>query len=158
MQPSAACCHGEYGSVTRGWQSASLSLRQNSPLVCSLESLVTMVRGTPSRWNTRDRVLVYSRRYPKYSRPTLLLIPLSPCVVRDRGARSPSGYEPFCCLAFGSAAEHQSPSVGGEREFISVPPLPSIFKNALIPLLRVDQPTTFVYFIGSTYLPTLELV
>ncbi len=33
-------------------------------------------------------LLVYSRRYPKYSRPTLLpllLIPLSPCVVRNRG-------------------------------------------------------------------------
>ncbi len=30
-------------------------------------------------------LLLYSRRYPKYSGPTLLLIPLSPCVVRDRG-------------------------------------------------------------------------
>ncbi len=75
-----------------------------------------------------------------YSRLTLLLIPLSPCVVRDRGRRSLSGYETFRCLAFGSAAEHQSPSAGGEREFISIPPLPSIFKNALIPLLRVDRP------------------
>jgi hypothetical protein len=36
----------------------------------------------------RGGVLVYSRRYPKYSRRTLLLIPISPCVVRDRGRRS----------------------------------------------------------------------
>ncbi len=34
-----------------------------------------------------EGVLVVVRRYPKYSRPSLplLLIPLSPCVVRDRG-------------------------------------------------------------------------
>jgi hypothetical protein len=47
---------------------------------------------------------------------------------------------------------------GREREFISIPPLPSIFKNALIPLLRVDRPTIFIYFIGSTYFPMSELV
>ncbi len=36
----------------------------------------------------RGGVLVVVRRYPEYSRPSLLpllLIPLSPCVVRDRG-------------------------------------------------------------------------
>ncbi len=37
-------------------------------------------------------VLVYSRRYPKYSRPTLLLIPLSPCVVRDWGRQESIRY------------------------------------------------------------------
>jgi hypothetical protein len=47
---------------------------------------------------------------------------------------------------------------GGEQEVISIPPLPSIFKNALIPLLRVDCSTLFIYFIVPTYLPTLELV
>jgi hypothetical protein len=38
---------------------------------------------------------------------------ISPCVGKDRGRRSLSGYEPFRCLAFGSAGEHQSPSAGG---------------------------------------------
>jgi hypothetical protein len=47
---------------------------------------------------------------------------------------------------------------GGKRKFISIPPLPSIFKKALIPLLWVDRPTLFIYFIVPTYLPMLELV
>jgi hypothetical protein len=50
------------------------------------------------------------------------------------------------------------PSAGGEREFISIPPLPTIIKNVLIPLLWIDRPTLFIYFTVPTYLPTLELV
>ncbi len=55
------------------------------------------------------------------------------------------GYEPFCCLAFGSAAEHQLPLAGGEQEFISIPPLPFIFKNTLTPFFGlIGLPTSFI--------------
>jgi hypothetical protein len=46
---------------------------------------------------------------------------------------------------------------GGEWEFISISPLPSIFKNALIPFLWVDRPTLIIYFFVLTYFPMLEL-
>jgi hypothetical protein len=65
---------------------------------------------------------------------------------------------PFAALPLAwqrSVNRHQR---GGEREVISIPPLPSIFKNALIPLLWVDHSTLFIYLIVPTYLPTLKLV
>jgi hypothetical protein len=44
------------------------------------------------------------------------------------------------------AAEHQRPSAGGERKFISNPPLPTIFKNALIPTIgSIDPPHPLFY-------------
>jgi hypothetical protein len=45
---------------------------------------------------------------------------------------------------------------GGEREFISMSPLPSIPANTLTP--SVGLITLFIYFIVPTYLPMLELV
>jgi hypothetical protein len=69
-----------------------------------------------------------------------------------------TGYEPFCCLAFGSAAEHQSP-LAGEGEGIYFHPFFALHPcKQTDPLSRVDWSTIFVYFIGSTYLFTLELV
>jgi hypothetical protein len=69
-----------------------------------------------------------------------------------------TGWSPFAALpsAWQQSINHHW--LGREREFISIPPMPSIFKNALIPLLWVDWPTLFIYFIVPTYLPTLELV
>ncbi len=55
IQLSAACCHGEYGSVCLAWQSASRSFLLKSPLHCLFKLSNTMVRGTPSRWNNRDK-------------------------------------------------------------------------------------------------------
>jgi hypothetical protein len=69
-----------------------------------------------------------------------------------------TGYEPFCCLTFGSAAEHQSPSAGGGAG-IYFHPTSALYPHELTdPLHRVDWSTLFIYFIGSTYLPTSELV
>jgi hypothetical protein len=94
----------------------------------------------------------------KYSRLTLLLYPT---LSRSYGlwdVRRLTGYEPFRCLAFGSAAEHQSPSAGGGAG-IYFHPTSALHPHELTdPLHRVDRSTLFVYFIGSTYLPTSELV
>jgi hypothetical protein len=74
------------------------------------------------------------------------------------GARRLSGYKPFCCLAFGLAAEHSSPLVGGgEQEFISIPPLCSIPANTLIPSFGlIGCPPRHLFF-SSAIPPTLEL-
>jgi hypothetical protein len=69
-----------------------------------------------------------------------------------------TGYEPFCCLAFGSAAEYQLPSAGGGAGIYFHPTSALHLQERADPLLWVDRPTIFVYFIGSTYLPILELV
>jgi hypothetical protein len=97
-------------------------------------------------------VLVVVRRYPKYSRPSLplLLIPLSPCVVRDRGRQEYIRLRALSlpCLWLGSGASIAIGGGGSGNLFPShlCPPLP----QTLIPLLRVDWSTLFVYFIGST--------
>ena len=44
--PSAAFCHGEYGSVCFTWQSACLAIFLNSPITCSLAPSITRVLGT----------------------------------------------------------------------------------------------------------------
>jgi hypothetical protein len=69
-----------------------------------------------------------------------------------------TGYELFCCLTFGSAAEHQS-LLAGEGEGIYFHPFFALHPcKQTDPLSRVDRSTIFVYFIGSTYLPMLKLV
>ncbi len=40
IDPSAACCHGEYGSVCLAWQSAALSFLLKLPRVCSFNRQV----------------------------------------------------------------------------------------------------------------------
>ena len=45
--PSAAFCHGEYGSVCFTQQSACLALCLNSPITCSLAPSINRVLGTP---------------------------------------------------------------------------------------------------------------
>jgi hypothetical protein len=69
-----------------------------------------------------------------------------------------SGYKPFCCLAFGSAAEHQSPLAGGGVGIYFHPSFALHPCKQTDPLSRVDRSTLFIYFIVPTYLPTLELV
>ena len=69
-----------------------------------------------------------------------------------------TGYEPFCCLAFGLAAEHQSPSAGEGEGIYSHPFFALHPRKQTDPLSRVDWSTIFIYFIGSTYLPMSELV
>ena len=44
--PSAAFCHGEYGSVCLTWQSACLAFCLNSPITCSLAPSIIRVLGT----------------------------------------------------------------------------------------------------------------
>jgi hypothetical protein len=87
---------------------------------------------------------------------TLLLIPLS-CVVKDWGHRSPSGYEPFCSLAFGLAAEHQSPLAGGGAGIYFHLSSATNAPQRTDPLHRVDWSTLVIYFLVPLYLPTLEL-
>jgi hypothetical protein len=69
-----------------------------------------------------------------------------------------TGHEPFCCLAFGSAAEHQLPLAGGGAGIYFHPTSALHLQERADPLLRVDWPTLFYYFNVPTYLPTLELV
>ncbi len=83
-------------------------------------------------------LLIYSCRYPKYSRLTLLLYP---SLLRSRGlwdVRRLTGYEPFCCLAFGSAAEHQSPSAGEGEGIYSHPFFALHPRKQTDPLNQVD--------------------
>ena len=54
--PSAAFCHGEYGSVCLTWQSACLAFHLNSPITCSLAPSIIRVLGTPSCANKSDHV------------------------------------------------------------------------------------------------------
>ena len=65
--PSAALCHGEYGSVCLTWQSACLALCLKSPITCSLDPSITRVLGTPSCANKSDNVscasLFFALRY-----------------------------------------------------------------------------------------------
>ncbi len=68
------------------------------------------------------------------------------------------GYKPFRCLAFGLAAEHQSPSAGGGAGIYFHPTSALHLKECADPLHWVDRPTLFFYFIVPTYLPTSELV
>jgi hypothetical protein len=69
-----------------------------------------------------------------------------------------TGYEPFGCLAFGLAVEHQSP-LAGEGEGIYFHPSFALHpRKQSDPLSRVDRSTLFIYFIVPTYLPMLELV
>jgi hypothetical protein len=68
------------------------------------------------------------------------------------------GYKPFCCLAFGLAAEHQSPLAGRGVGIHFQPTSALHLHERSDPLLWVDRPTLFFYFIVPTYLPTLELV
>ena len=49
MAPSAAFCHGEYGSVCLKWHPISLAFFLNVPIACSLALSMTIVIGTPSR-------------------------------------------------------------------------------------------------------------
>jgi hypothetical protein len=88
---------------------------------------------------------------------TLLLIPLS-CVVRDWGHRSPSGYEPFCCLAFGLAVEHQSLSARGGAGIYFHLSSATHHQELTDPLNWVDRSTLIIYFLVPPYLPTLELI
>ena len=56
------------------------------------------------------------------------------------------GYKPFCCLAFGLAAEHQSP-LAGEGAGIYFHPTSALhLQEPADPLLRVDRPTLIIYF------------
>ncbi len=55
IHPSAACIHGEYGSVCFKWQTASQHFRLKSPRICSQELLTVIEGGTPSRWKSNDR-------------------------------------------------------------------------------------------------------
>ena len=86
----------------------------------------------------------------------LLLIPLS-CVVRDWGRRSPSGYKPFCCLAFGSAAKHQSPSAGGGVGIYFHLSSATHPQQRTDPFHWVDRSTLVIYFLVPPYLPMSEL-
>jgi hypothetical protein len=145
------------------WHAPSLSLIKTCTLVDATyvasdwthwAMLVCMSQqhATTSCWYIDVDTLSTLPRLP------LLLIPLSPCVVRDRGRRSPSGYKPFHCLAFGSAAELQSPSAGGEAGIYFHPTSALHLQEPADPLLRVDQPTLIICFLVLTYLPTLELL
>jgi hypothetical protein len=69
-----------------------------------------------------------------------------------------TGYKPFCCLAFGSETEHQTPSAGEGAGIYFHPTSALHLQEYADPLLRVDQPSLFFYFIVPIYLPTLELV
>jgi hypothetical protein len=56
-----------------------------------------------------------------------------------------TGYKPFCCLAFGLAAEHQSPSAG-EGEGIYSHPTSALYLQELTDSLhRVDWYTLLIY-------------
>ncbi len=105
-------------------------------------------------------MLVVVRRYPKYSRPSLplLLIPLSPCVVRDQGRQESIRLRALLLphLWLGSGASIAIGRGGSRNLFPSHLCPPS--SRTLIPLLWVDWSTLFVYFIGSTHLSTSELV
>jgi hypothetical protein len=59
-----------------------------------------------------------------------------------------TGYKPFRCLAFGSAAEHQSP-LAGEGEGIYSHPFFALHPHKQTdPLSQVDRSTIFIYFIA----------
>ena len=55
IHPSAACIHGEYGSVCFKWQTAILHFRLKSPRICSKELSTVIEGGTPSRWKSNER-------------------------------------------------------------------------------------------------------
>ena len=56
IHPSAACIHGEYGSVCFKWQTASRHFCLKSPRICSQELSTVIEGGTPSRWKSNERV------------------------------------------------------------------------------------------------------
>jgi hypothetical protein len=69
-----------------------------------------------------------------------------------------SGYKPFCCLTFGLAAEHQSPSAGGGAGIYFHPSFALQPRKHTDPLNWVNWSTLAIYFLVLPYLPTSELV
>ncbi len=57
-----------------------------------------------------------------------------------------TGYKLFCCLAFGSAAKHQSPLAGGRAGIYFHPTSALHLQDLTDPLHQVDQYTLLVYF------------
>ncbi len=106
-----------------------------------------------------DTVLGFSRRYPKYSRLTCLLHLTSSS--SSRGSGVPGDYQvtsPFAVLLSAWQRSINRHRQGGEREFISIPLLPSIPKNTLIPPIGlIGTPSSFIFLVPP-YLSTSELL
>jgi hypothetical protein len=64
-----------YGKYFMGREEAGI----NVPFVLFIPLIAVKILDL----HNKSKMLEVNRRYPKYSRLTLLLIPLSPCVIRD---------------------------------------------------------------------------
>jgi hypothetical protein len=57
-----------------------------------------------------------------------------------------TGYEPFCCLTFGLAVEHQTPLAGEGEGTYSHPTSALHLQELTDPLHWVDRYTLLIYF------------
>ncbi len=114
---------------------------------------------TYDRHTDTQTLLGYSRRYPKYSRLTYLLHLTSSS--SSRGSGVPGDYQvtsPFAVLPLAWQRSINRLWQGGEWEFISISPLPTIPNNALIPSIGLISPPSSLIFLVLPYLPTSKLI